>query len=958
MLFVTLVGLIYLQIVQADQAGKSPVKVFILAGQSNMEGQGKIKIDTNRNEGRGSLEYLVKDPATAKRYKHLVDDKGQWIVRDDVWIWYLGRKGGLTVGYGARNDRIGPELQFGHVMGDYFDNQVLLIKTAWGGKSLAKDFRPPGSRGQVGPYYTEMVKLAKNVLANLKEHFPGYDGQGYEIAGFGWHQGWNDGCSMEHTNQYEENLIHFIRDIRREFGNKDIPFVIANSGFGGWKQKIDRRLKIIQAQAAPLKHEELKGTVACVETRDFFRPPEVSPSRQGYHWNSNAETYFLIGDSMGRAMIRLCTGAAVDDEALLRPIELADVKIQDDFWLPRIKINHETGIRHAFEKCHQTGSLANFDKAAGVIAGEHRGTLANDSDVYKVIEGAAYSLQLHSDSELEAYIDKLIDRIIAAQQPDGYLNTYFTVKEPDKRWLNLRMWHELYCAGHYFEAAVAYSQVTGKRKILDSAVKLADYIDSVFGIGNRYDVPGHEEIELALIKLYQTTGNERYLNLSKFFLDERGYAHGTQRSPFDPNDTSQYDKLSPLVPARAKHRLVRNGRMQDHKPLVEQDEAVGHAVRAGYVYSAMADIASITGDADYARTVKRLWQDVVSKKLYITGAIGTAQYGDEGFGDGYKLPNQGAYCETCAAVAYILWNYRMNLLTGEAKYADMLELTLYNGFLCGVSLSGDRFFYVNPLASKGKTQRRGWYVPACCPSNVVRMFPQIGRFAYAVDNEGIYVNLYMGGVCELDAKGTTVKMLQQTCYPWDGKVLITINLQTDSKFSVSLRIPRWVRGRPIPSDLYRFDESSQNKRDWSLKVNGKPLQEPTMQRGYAVIERTWKNGDQIELTLPMPIRRVYAHPNIEADRGRVALMRGPLIYCLEEVDNQADVLDLVLPSDIEFSTEYKDELLGGLVVLHGRSPGAGVSPTEITAIPYYAWNNRSVGKMAVWLREEDKSRLH
>jgi DUF1680 family protein len=642
----------------------------------------------------------------------------------------------------------------------------------------------------------------------------------------------------------------------------------------------------------------------------------------------------------------------MDEDLRLRAVELAGVKIQDEFWQPRIKTNHKTGIRHAFEKCDQTGSLANFDKAAGVTTGKYRGTLANDSDVYKVIEGAAYSLQHYPDSELEAYVDKLIDRIVAAQQPDGYLNTYFTVKEPDKRWLNLRMWHELYCAGHYFEAAVAYSQVTGKRKILDSAMKMADYIDSVFGPGKKYDVPGHEEIELALVKLYQRTGDERYLNLSKFFLDERGYAHGMKRSPFEPKDTNQYDKLSPLVPARAKHRLIRNGKMQDHKPLLEQTEAVGHAVRAGYVYSAMADIAAITGHAEYERVVKQLWDDVVSKKLYITGAIGTAQYGDEGFGDGYKLPNQGAYCETCAAVAYILWNHRMNLLTGEAKYSDMLELTLYNGFLGGVSLSGDKFFYVNPLASKGKRQRRGWYVPACCPSNVVRLFPQIGRFAYAVDNKGVYVNLYIGGVCEFDTKSTTVKMFQKTHYPWEGKVLITINPQTDSKFSVSLRIPGWVRGRLIPSDLYRFDESSQNKEDWSLKINGKPLEEPTIQAGYAVIERTWRKADQIELTLPMPVRRIYAHPNVEADRGRVALMRGPLVYCLEEVDNKSDVLDMVLPSDIEFSTEYKDELLGGLTVLHGRSSGAGGSPAEITAIPYYAWSNRSAGKMAVWLREE------
>jgi len=291
----------------ARTPAKSPVKVFILAGQSNMEGQGKIAIDPKRNEGKGSLEYLVKDPATAERFKHIVDDKGRWIVRDDVWIWYLGRKGGLTVGYGARNDRIGPEFQFGHLIGDYFPNQVLLIKTAWGGKSLAKDFRPPSSGGEIGPYYIEMLKHVTDVLTNLKKHFPEYDGRGYDLAGFAWHQGWNDGCSVKDTDQYEKNLANFIRDIRKDLAVKDLPFVIADSGFGGRNQKVARRLKIRQAQAAVTKYNEFKDNVACVETRDFFRPPEVSPSRQGYHWNSNAETYFLIGDAMARAMKKLCT---------------------------------------------------------------------------------------------------------------------------------------------------------------------------------------------------------------------------------------------------------------------------------------------------------------------------------------------------------------------------------------------------------------------------------------------------------------------------------------------------------------------------------------------------------------------------------------------------------------------------------------------------------------------------
>jgi len=287
------------------QAGKSPVKVFILAGQSNMEGQGKIKAEPSRNQGKGTLEYLVKNPATAERYAHTVDDNGRWVVRNDVWIWYLGRKGCLTVGYGARSDRIGPEFQFGHVMGDLFENQVLLIKTAWGGKSLAKDFRPPSAGGQTGAYYLEMLRHVKDVLAKLKKNFPDYDGRGYEIAGFCWHQGWNDGCSLTESNEYEENLAHLIRDVRKDLGVKDLPFVVANSGFGGWNQKISRRLKIMEAQAAVPGYQEFKGTVACVETRDFFRPPEVSPGRQGYHWNLNAETYFLIGDGLGRAMKRL-----------------------------------------------------------------------------------------------------------------------------------------------------------------------------------------------------------------------------------------------------------------------------------------------------------------------------------------------------------------------------------------------------------------------------------------------------------------------------------------------------------------------------------------------------------------------------------------------------------------------------------------------------------------------------
>jgi len=650
------------------------------------------------------------------------------------------------------------------------------------------------------------------------------------------------------------------------------------------------------------------------------------------------------------AAAAVSAGAIERESGRLKAVSLADVKITDEFWAPRLEINQRIGVRHAFERCDRTGSLSNFDKAARVVQGDYRGNRANDSDVYKIIEGAAYCLQNQPDVDLEAYVDQLIARIAASQQPDGYLNTNFVLKEPDKKWYNMRMWHELYCAGHFFEAAAEYYQVTSKKKILDTAVKLADHIDSVFGPGKRYDVGGHEEIELALLKLYRVTEEKRYLELAKFFLDERGHAHGTQRKPFDPNDKSYYQGKFPELPERARHRLIRNGRMQDHKPILEQTEAIGHAVRAGYLYSAMTDIAAITGDADYAKAVKRLWKDVVSKKLYITGAIGTAQYGDEGFGDGYRLPNQGAYCETCAAVAFIFWNHRMNLLTGDAKYTDVLELTLYNGFLGGVSLSGDKFFYVNPLASRGRGQRRAWFTPACCPSNIVRLLPQIGRYAYASDGENVFVNLFMGSAAQIPVKAGKVKLTQTTHYPWNGKLRIVIEPERTAKFGVNIRIPGWTQGRPIASDLYRF-AGGRNNAEISLKLNGKAIKNPTLHKGYARINRKWKKGDLLEMHFPMPVRRVYAHPKVEADRGRVALMRGPMVYCLEQVDNRANVAEMVLRRNADLATEHRDELLGGVTVVSGKAVAQSNEPVEFTAIPYYAWANRQAGPMTIWIIE-------
>ena len=646
---------------------------------------------------------------------------------------------------------------------------------------------------------------------------------------------------------------------------------------------------------------------------------------------------------------------------MLEPVPITKVRIYDEFWSPRIETNHKVGISHTFKKCEETGSLSNFDKAAGLIQGDHRGTRANDSDVYKIIEGAAYSLQSHSDHKLEAYVDSLIDRIVAAQQDDGYLNTYFTIEEKEKKWENLRQWHELYCAGHFFEAAVAYYQATGKRKILDAAIKFADLIDSIFGPGKRYDVPGHQEIELALIKLYRLTGEKRYLNLSKFFLDERGYAHGTERKSFNSKGAIRNKDWPLNREERIKLRLIRNGRMQDHKPLIEQYEAVGHAVRAGYVYSGMADVTMLTPAPGYVKSLDHLWSDVVKKKLYITGGIGTAQYHDEGFGDPYKLPNEKAYCETCAAVANIFWNHRLNLLHGEAKYIDILELSLYNGFLSSVSLSGDQFFYRNPLASQGKFQRKSWYEPACCPSNVVRFFPQISRYIYAFDSDDIYVNLFVGSTSEVSIKGNMVKLTQITRYPWDGKVKIIIEPDKEQNFGINVRYPGWSRGMPVPSDLYRFaDDPDKKKIKVKLAINGQEIENLKMRKGYVRLSRRWRKGDRIEFDLPMPVRRVHAHPNIEANRDRVALMRGPIVYCLEEKDNShyfRNIDQVHLSNESACTSEYYNDLLGGVVVIKGKALlrhtlQAKSEAIDFMAVPYYSWNNRGLGKMAVWLPHE------
>jgi len=589
-------------------------------------------------------------------------------------------------------------------------------------------------------------------------------------------------------------------------------------------------------------------------------------------------------------------------------------------------------VPHCLRKCEQTGRIDNFAKAAGLINGDFEGIYFNDSDVYKTIEAAACCLQIQPDPNLQTRVDKVIDKIAAAQWQDGYLYTFYSVpeKQPEKRWTDVRRMHELYCAGHFFESAVAYYQATGKEKILDVALRLADYIDSVFGPGKKLDVPGHEEIEIGLVKLYRQTGNKKYLNLAEFFLDERG---------------------------RPRARRLYGPYCQDHKPVIEQAEAVGHAVRAGYLYTAMADVAALAGDKNYTAALDRIWQNVVSKKLYITGGIG-ARHGGESFGQNYELPNKSAYCETCAAIANALWNQRMFLLHGDAKYIDVLERILYNGFLSGVSLSGDKFFYQNPLAAEGEYQRSPWFRCACCPPNVARLLPSVGGCIYAVRAGALYINLFIGSNTTIQLAGKKVKLRQQTDYPSDGNIKITVEPCEPAEFEIHLRIPGWATNQPVPSDLYRYSRNHHDK--VSLSVNGKPV-EPDMKNGFARLRRKWgQKGapDIVELNLPMPVRRLLCNENVKENTGKVALQRGPLVYCAESADNGPQISNIVLTDDTELSTEFRKDLLGGVVIITGQLPtpkqnenakSRAPHKTTFTAVPYYAWCNRSPGQMTVWL---------
>ena len=625
----------------------------------------------------------------------------------------------------------------------------------------------------------------------------------------------------------------------------------------------------------------------------------------------------------------------------IHAVPRTDVHITDNFWRPRIEINRSVTIPHIMRQNELTGRVDNFLKAARKMPGEYKGQRYNDTDVYKIIEAASYSLAAQPNPTLDKQVDNLIAIIAAAQEPDGYLYTPRSVDPENpapgagpERWSYLHTSHELYDMGHMIEAAVAHFQSTGKRSFLNVAIKSADLMCKVFGPTARRDVPGHEEVELALVKLYRATGNRKYLDQAKFFLDERGRAHTVPPAKFGQGSRFfMYNDLS--------YR-------QDHLPVVEQKQAVGHAVRATYLYIGMTDVATMLGVEPFAQTVETLFRDVTAKRIYVTGGLGSEGQ-TEAFSGDYVLPNR-AYAETCASIGGILWYDRMFRRDGDATYLDVLERTLYNGYLSGVSLVGDKFFYQNPLESDGRRERSAYFDVACCPANLSRLMEQVAGLIYAQRDKELFVNLFIGSDATVKLSGTTVRISQETDYPWQGKVKIRVSPDQPMDLTLRVRIPGWSRGEAMPSDLYRFTPSADDVP--KLAVNGKAAS-LNLEKGFASIKRRWQKGDVVELDLPMPIRRVLSHEGVTEDRGRAAIQRGPVVYCLEAVDNDGPVKGLRLPLEAELRYEFKPDLLRGVTVITGK---ASVKDKEgawreqaLVAIPYYAWANRGRGEMAVWI---------
>ena len=639
----------------------------------------------------------------------------------------------------------------------------------------------------------------------------------------------------------------------------------------------------------------------------------------------------------------------------IQAVPFTKVKLTDNFWAPRLEINRTVTIPASFEQCKSTGRIKNFEMAAAREGKFCTVYPFDDTDIYKTIEGASYSLAIHPDPKLEAYIDTLITLIKSAQEPDGYLYTARTINPSNTHgWVGSERWmyerqhsHELYNAGHLYEAAYAHYTATGKKSLLNIAIDNANLIESTFGPDKRHVAPGHQVIEMGLVKMYRATGEEKYLNLAKYFLDERGRV--------------KYDTLSKDV--------FKNGMYwQDHKPVTKQTEAVGHAVRAVYMYSGMADIAAITGDKDYLHAIDKIWDNAVNKKLYVTGGIGAAGDGER-FGNDYELPNATAYCETCASIGNVYWNHRMFLLHGDSKYVDVLEKSLYNSLLSGIGMDGKTFFYTNTLQIKDhfrhkdiETKRSTWFPCSCCPTNVTRVLPSVPGYAYAQRGDDVYVNLFISGSAALTtSKGIGFTVRQESNYPWEGNIKIKVEPSKSSVLKLFVRIPGWATNQALPGDLYNF--GGEASATIQPKLNGKSI-ESKIEKGYLVVERAWKKGDVLELELPMEIRRVYANPSVAEDVGKVALQRGPLIYCAEAVDNDGKTSSLILPSNKKLSLELRNDLLNGVVVIKGEAavPSIDNDSTSIStkikpfvAIPYYSWAHRGEGEMVVWFPEKIKA---
>jgi DUF1680 family protein len=621
----------------------------------------------------------------------------------------------------------------------------------------------------------------------------------------------------------------------------------------------------------------------------------------------------------------------------IRPVPFTAVHLTDAFWAPRIEQNRAVTIPASFARCESTGRVQNF-----VMAARHKGKFGtkypfDDTDIYKTIEGASYSLAVHPDPVLSAYVDALIDTVAAAQEPDGYLYTARTIDSlhphpwsgPDRWVKEHELSHELYNSGHLFEAAAAHYLATGQRNFLDVALRNADLLVRTFGPGKRTVEPGHEIVEMGLVRLYRITGNRSYLTLAKFFIDARGHRD------YDTTSTNEW----------------KNGKYwQDDRPVVDQDEAEGHAVRAMYLYSGMADVAALTGDSAYIHAIDRIWNNMVSRKIYVQGGIGAVGDGER-FGDDDQLPNATAYNETCAAIGDVFWNERMFLLHGDARYADLMEKILYNGMLSGVGLDGKSFFYTNAMqVTDGVTPadlepaRSGWFECSCCPTNILRLLPSLPGYVYAQQGNSLYVNLYVSNQATLSIGGRSLGITQTNNYPWDGHLSLTLRPAAPTRFDLRLRIPGWVRGVAIPSALYVFEDTvAQPVR---IFVNGHP-EAYRMEQGYAVLQRVWAPGDRVTFDLPMPVERVRADKAVADDTGRVAFQRGPLIYCAEWKDNGGRVSDLAFPESTTWQPRVRPDLLQGVTVLQGRGLRNG-TPVDVTLIPYYSWANRGKGEMQIW----------